>query len=250
MTNSGRIKFVLCRTQMAENIGAAARAMKTMGMSQLVLVAPQAACDAKAQAMATHGEDVLANAKVVNTLEQAVADCHRVWATTARSRSLTLPEIDARQAAMTIAQDSGRGQAQTAIVFGAERTGLTNAELTQAGGLIRIHADAAFGVLNLAQAVQLLAYELHYALTDPPEPNLAPGASRQALYGMLQRLEALAVDSGFFDTNEDAERQAARRTRLMQRITLLFQRGRVQEDELQILHGIISALEKQIQKKS
>jgi len=232
---------------MAENIGAAARAMKSMGLSQLTLVAPQAAVDEKARAMATHGADILDQAVIVSDIESAVADCHQVWAATARSRALSLPQFDARSAAWQInAAVTANPTARVALLFGAERTGLTNTELGLANQIVSIHADARFGVLNLAQAVQIIAYELHYAAGAPELPALPPGAPRSAVLTMLRRLEGLVAQTDFFTTGEDEPLRAQRQAKLMQRLALLFQRGQIQQDEVQIIHGMITALEKQL----
>lgn len=238
-----RIEVVLCQTSMAENIGAAARAMKTMGLSRLVLVAPRAAIDDKARAVATHAGDVLEAARVVDSVDEAVADSVAVWATTARSRSLTLPLLDGRAAAAEIARQAASGPAgRVSILFGAERTGLTNEELGVADRLLALNANPDYPVLNLAQAVQLVAYEVFHAAGDAPmalEPA-EPPASKAELATLCARLEAALGARDFFPGEGDERERHARR--LMQRVRLLLNRAQPRRDELQILHGMLTAL--------
>ena len=241
-----RVEVVLCQTSMAENIGAAARAMKTMGLSRLVLVAPKAGIDDKARAVATHASDVLDAARVVDTVDEAVADSVAVWATTARSRSLTLPLLDGRAAAAEIARqatavptDSG---GRVSVLFGAERTGLTNEELGVADRLLALHANPVYPVLNLAQAVQLVAYEVFHAAGEAPAALEAaePPATKGELATLCARLEA-SLDGREFFPGEGSERERHAR-RLMQRVRLLLNRAQPRHDELQILHGMLTAL--------
>lgn len=242
-----RVEVVLCQTSMAENIGAAARAMKTMGLSRLVLVAPKAAVGDKARAVATHAADVLDAARVVDSVDEAVADSVAVWATTARSRSLTLPLSDGRMAAGEIVRQAGAIRSESSdrisILFGAERTGLTNEELGVADRLLALHANPDYPVLNLAQAVQLVAYEIFHAAGEAPtglEPG-EPPAPRAELATLCARLEAALEERAFFpgDGADERERHARR---LMQRVRLVLNRAEPRRDELQILQGMLSAL--------
>ncbi|MCL7745041.1 TrmJ/YjtD family RNA methyltransferase [Guyparkeria hydrothermalis] len=232
---------------MAENIGAAARAMKTMGLTRLVLVAPRAAIDDKARAVATHAADVLDAARVVGSVEEAVADSVGVWATTARSRSLTLPLSEGRAAAGEVVRQAGAIPAESAdrvsILFGAERTGLTNEELGVADRLLALHANPEYPVLNLAQAVQLVAYEVFHAADEAPA-GLAPAeppAPRAELATLCARLEA-ALDQRDFFPGAGAEERERHARRLMQRVRLVLNRAEPRRDELQILQGMLSAL--------
>jgi len=242
-----RVEVVLCQTSMAENIGAAARAMKTMGLSRLVLVAPRAAVDDKARAVATHAVDVLEAARVVDSVDAAVADSVAVWATTARSRSLSLPLLDGRAAAAEIARQAAALPAEAggrvSVLFGAERTGLTNEELGVADRLLALHANPAYPVLNLAQAVQLVAYEVFHAAGEAPG-GLAPAeppATNAELATLCGRLEAALEARAFFPGGQAEERERHAR-RLMQRVRLVLNRARPQRDELQILQGMLTAL--------
>ncbi|MFI9650998.1 TrmJ/YjtD family RNA methyltransferase [Guyparkeria halopsychrophila] len=245
-----RIEIVLCQTSMAENIGAAARAMKTMGLSQLVLVAPRAsraAIDDKARAVATHAADVLDAARVVDSVDAAVADSVAVWATTARTRSLALPLLDGRAAAAEVLRQVGSLPAgspgRVSILFGAERTGLTNEELGVADHLLALHANPDYPVLNLAQAVQLVAYELFHA-SRQPEPLQAggePPARKAELATLCARLEAALAERDYFPGADAAETERHAR-RLMQRLRVMLNRAEPRRDELQILQGMLTAL--------
>ena len=242
-----RVEIVLCQTSMAENIGAAARAMKTMGLSRLVLVAPKATVDDKARAVATHAADVLEGARVVGSVEEAVADSVAVWATTARSRSLTLPLLDGRAAAGEVMHQARalrpKSGERISILFGAERTGLTNEELGVADRLLALNANPDYPVLNLAQAVQLVAYELFHAAGEPPgnlDP-IEPPAPRAELATLCARLEAALAARAFFPGGAVDERERHAR-RLMQRVRLVLNRAQPRRDELQILQGMLTAL--------
>lgn len=244
----GRIEVVLCQTSMAENLGAAARAMKTMGLSQLVLVAPKAAIDEKARAVAAHAAEVLEQARVVDSVGEAVADSVSVWAASARSRSLALPLLDGRAAGTEIARQAQSIPAESvgrvSILFGAERTGLTNEELAVADRLLALHANPDYPVLNLAQAVQLVAYEVFHAALSVPEalpPGNDPPASRAELATLCARLERALETRGFFP-GEGAEERERHARRLMRRVRLVLNRAEPRHDELQILQGMLSAL--------
>lgn len=243
-----RVEIVLCQTSMAENIGAAARAMKTMGLTRLVLVAPKAAIDAKARAVATHAGDVLDNARIVAEVDEAVAGSVAVWATTARVRSLPLALHAGREAAGMIRDQAAQAtmaEGRVSILFGAERTGLTNVELAVTDRLLAIHANPDYPVLNLAQAVQLVAYELFHAALAPP-PALGPDggerpASKAELATLCRRLEQLLQGTSFFD-GDDPQEQARRAERLLRRIRVMLNRAEPRREEVQILQGMISAL--------
>ncbi|MFP4463025.1 MAG: RNA methyltransferase [Guyparkeria sp.] len=247
-----RIEIVLCQTSMAENIGAAARAMKTMGLSRLVLVAPRAdraAIDDKARAVATHAAELLDTARIVDSVQAAVADSVSVWATSARVRSLALPLVDGRTAAADIMRRAGSladdPTGRISILFGAERTGLTNEELGVADHLLALHANPDYPVLNLAQAVQLVAYELFHAAQapEPAEPGGEPPARRAELATLCARLEAVLAERGYFPGADAAETERHAR-RLMHRIGVMLNRAEPRRDELQILQGMLTALDR------
>jgi TrmH family RNA methyltransferase len=241
-----RVEVVLSRTSMAENLGAAARAMKTMGLSRLVLVSPVAAVDDKARAVAAHAADILDNARLVDHVEQAVADSVAVWAATARPRSLPLPQLEARHAATVVREQAAGGR--VSLLFGAERSGLTNEELAVADRLLAIRANPDYPVLNLGQAVQLIAYELHHAArsllgTSPPGAG-EPPAVRGDIATLCRRLESLLEPTGFFAVGGSASERDRRAERLMRRVRVMLNRSEPRHEELQILQGMITALER------
>src|SRR5207342_3420522 len=157
-----RIRVVLVGTQHPGNIGSAARAMKTMGLSRLVLVAPEKAPDRDTEAMAAGADDLVAAAPVHATLAEAVADCALVLGCTARSRRVQLEQLDPREAALRALEFAGQGP--VALVFGRERTGLDNNELQLCHAAVHIPSDPTFSSLNLAAAVQVLSYEVRMAV--------------------------------------------------------------------------------------
>ena len=230
------IRIVLVGTTHPGNIGATARAMKVMGLKRLYLVAPEAKFpSAQATALATSADDLLKKAVVVDNLIEAVGECRLVLGTTARLRSLPLPVMDPRVAAGQALAEGGTHE--VAIVFGRENSGLTNEETRLCHYLINIPTSEEYHSLNLAQAVQVVTYELHMAMLDkhpglaePPDWQPEP-AERVEFY--IQRLEQTLLDIGFLNP--------AQPKRLMQRLRRLYQRARPDENELNILNGILSA---------
>ncbi|MDE2149245.1 MAG: RNA methyltransferase [Gammaproteobacteria bacterium] len=229
-----RIRIVLVGAQHPGNIGAAARAMKTMGLEQLVLVAPRAFPHPDAAAMAAGSEDLLQRARVVATLDEAVTDCRRVAGTTARRRYLSLPVRTPREWVEQAAAQDGR----IALLFGRERSGLTNAELDRCQTLINIPANPDYASLNLAQAVQLLAYELriaagHRRAAAPREVHRpVDQAEMERFYGHLRRV---LVAIGFLDPDNPRL--------LLRRLRLLFARAAPDANEINILRGMLTAVE-------
>ena len=232
------IRIVLVEPSHPGNIGAVARAMKNMGLSELVLVRPKAFPHAEATARASGADDVLARARIVDSVTDAVADCGFVSATTSRSRDQNFRALDLHDAATRIFEMSARGPA--AVLFGAERTGLTNEELALAHLLIRIPANPDYPSLNLAMAVQLTTYELFRAagspastrpLSETPVP-LAPGADMERFYVHLQEV----MDE------VDFKDRTIGGTHLMTRIRRLFQRCEMDQNEVNILRGILTAV--------
>src|SRR5580704_14963744 len=183
--DSPAIRIVLVAPSHPGNIGAVARAMKNMGLSELVLVRPRHFPDPEATARASGADDVLAAARVVETLAQALEGCGFVAATTSRDRDQYFRIADVRDAAVRIVTEAQRAPA--AVVFGAERTGLTNEELESAHVLIRIPASDAYASLNLAMSVQLVAYEL-YRASGARVPASAPPAAPLATTQEMQHL--------------------------------------------------------------
>jgi tRNA (cytidine32/uridine32-2'-O)-methyltransferase len=238
------IRIVLVEPSHPGNIGAVARAMKNMGLRDLVLVRPKAFPHEEATARASGADDVLQAAKVVESVTEALADVGFVAATTSRPRDQNFRALDLHEAAQRIFEVSARGPA--AVLFGAERTGLTNEELALANLLIRIPANPDYPSLNLAMAVQLTTYELFRAagspastrpLSEPPVP-LAPGADLERFYAHLQEV----MDE------VDFKDRTIGGTHLMTRIRRLFQRCEMDQNEVNILRGILTSVQQKRRK--
>ena len=228
-----RTRIVLVRTSHPGNIGAAARAMKTMGLERLYLVAPLHYPHPDATARASWADDVLERARVYATLEEAIADCTLVVGASARQRTLPWPLLDARGTAERIASAAE----ETAIVFGAEQSGLDNHEIERCAILLQIPSSADYGSLNLAAAVQIVAYELRMAAradsAPAPETPLATAAELEYFYTHLQRVMEAA---DFLDPGNPKH--------LMRRMRRLFNRAHLDQNELNILRGLLAAYDK------
>ncbi len=215
------------------NIGAAARAMKNMCLSELFLVAPREFPSEQASARASGADDVLAAARVVGTLAEAVADCRVVIGASARMRSVNWPLLLPRGAAALATTESSH--APVAIVFGRESSGLSNEELDLCTHLVHIPTNPEYSSLNVAMAVQVITYELMLAgAADEKVPDEgAPVASVAEMEGLFSHLEQALEDIGFID--------ARRSEKLMRRLRRLFHRAAPASDEVNILRGILSA---------
>ena len=225
--------MVLCRPSHRGNIGAAARALKTMGLSDLRLVAPEQPSAPEDRWMATNAVDVLSKAQTHAQLRDAISDCAAAFALSARPREWSLPLLDARGAAARAAQIDG----PVAFVFGNEQSGLSNDEVLACQYLVNIPASAAFASLNLAQAVQVMAYEIFMlqvrAGSEAHGEKPATVADREGLY---QHLERAAVAAGFFDPDSGSKLRTRWR-RLFARVPDL------EREEVNILRGLLNALE-------
>lgn len=246
------IRIVMVNTTHAGNIGAAARAMKNMGLSRLVLVDPIAAIDEEAVQRSSRAEDILQNAQVVATLEEAIADCGFVVGTSARSRYIPWPLMNPRQCSAKVAQVIPQGN-QVAIVFGRESRGLTNEELHLCHAHVHIPTVEEFSSLNVAQAIQLMCYEMRLACVDgllEEDPDSPDGAGQNwgvdwdyelathaELNGMLQHMEQTMVDIGFLDPNTPKQ--------LMSRVRRLYQRAGMDKLEINIVRGMLAAVQRQ-----
>ena len=234
-----RIRFVLVRTSHPGNIGAAARAIRTMGLRRLSLVAPHAFPHAEAVALASGANDVLENAPLAPDLPAAIADCQLVLGATARRRDVPMEEIDAREAAARALAAAREGR-EVALVFGNERTGLENDEIKRCHAAVLIPSDPDFPSLNLAQAVQVLAYEVRMAVlagaSPLPEQKSDPPASSAELDAFFEHLER---------TLEAIDFHKGRSPRtIMLRLRRLYLRAQPDLRELRILHGILSDSER------
>jgi TrmH family RNA methyltransferase len=228
------IRIVLVRPQHAGNIGAAARAMKNMGLSALTLVAPRAFPAPEATARAAGADDILQNAAVVEDLPSALQDCRLVVATSARVRTIRWPVTTPGEAATRLWSAAQQGPA--AVLFGGERSGLTNTDLEHAHVLVHIPVNPAFPSLNLAAAVQILCYEIHrHAWPDAVATDDHVPATSAEFGRFIAHLEATLAAIGFLNT--------AHPRVLMRRLVRLFRRAAPDQNEINILRGILSAVD-------
>ncbi len=228
------IAFVLVETSHPGNIGAAARAMKNMAFADLRLVRPKRFPHPEATARASGADDVLARASVYETLAEALADCQFAFAASARQRTIQWPEYTPAEAHHKL---ESLAATRAAFVFGPETSGLKNADLGLCQGLVCIPSNPEFGSLNLAMAVQVIAYQL-YALgqadgqtADGSDERLARHEDVESFFG---RLEEVLVESEFLDPDNPKF--------LMQRLRRLIVRAEPSDNEINILRGILTAL--------
>ncbi|GAB4291965.1 MAG: RNA methyltransferase [Oscillatoriaceae cyanobacterium] len=232
-----RVRIILVEPAGELNIGSIARVMKNMGLSQLVLVNPQ--CEhlgPQARQMAVHAADVLEGAVVVGTLPEALAGCLRAIATTARERSVSTPLEHPRDALPWLLE------APSALIFGPEDRGLSNAELNYAGRFVRIPSSPAYPSLNLAESVAICSYELSQAKKEPGKSGVSPTTAYlnpsvplDILEGYYQQLEALLLDIGYLYPHTAASR--------MEKFRRLYNRAGLSTDEVAMLRGILSQVQ-------
>lgn len=236
---SHSIRIVLVATSHPGNIGAAARALKNMSLEDLVLVRPKQFPHPEATARASGADDLLARARVVPDLASAVGDCGLVLATTARERDQNFRVMDARAAAQRLVQEAAHQR--VAVVFGAERSGLSNAELNCAHALLRIPANPAYAALNLAMAVQIVSYEILCArgiVSEPADARAVPLATPQEMERLYAHLAEVLEQIDFRDRTQ-------RGTHLMNRIRRFLQRAELDANEANIVRGILTAVQQQ-----
>ncbi len=232
------IRIVLVNTSHPGNIGAAARAMKIMGLGRLYLVAPKLFPHEKAVWRSVGAVDLLDRAVVVDSLEQAVADCGLVVGASARQRRIPWPVQDAREAAVSMVEAAGAGN-EVAVVFGREDRGLTNEELHQCQFHLTIPTSRDYSSLNLAAAVQVVGYEIRMASQQQPAPsqqwdvNLATADDLERL---LAHYEQVMIALDFYDP--------ATPKQLMTRLRRLFMRSKLDKMEINILRGMLGSTEK------
>ncbi|MFK5985988.1 MAG: RNA methyltransferase [Pseudomonadota bacterium] len=241
------IRIVMVNTSHPGNIGAAARVMKNMGLGCLYLVEPKLFPHEEAISMAAGASDILENAIVVDTLEQALDNCHLVFGTTARSRKIRHQVVEPREAALKCAQISV--DVQLAIVFGRERTGLTNAETDQCEILINIPSSADFSSLNVASAVQILAYELMLAHRQTEQKQISRTkqkhkdlelASHNEIENYFSHLQTTIENIGFLDISLSPQ--------IMPKLKNLYHRCELEKSEVNMLRGILTAMDKKLNK--
>jgi TrmH family RNA methyltransferase len=231
------IRIVLVEPSHPGNIGGCARAMKNMALDELVLVRPKLYPHPEATARASGADDVLARAQVVDTLAAGLAGCGFIAATTSRHRDRNYRIVDAREAAARLVAEAAH--APVAVVFGAERTGLTNAELEAAHILVRIPANEGYLSLNLAMAVQIIAYEIFCARNQRAaiEPRAVPLAGAADLALLYEHWAAVLEEVDFRDRTHSG-------THLMGRLRRFVQRAEPDENEVNILRGFLTAVQK------
>lgn len=241
MQNLNNIRIVLVRTTHPGNIGASARAMKCMGLTSLYLVNPPSGFpSADATARAAGADDLLANAVVCESLEEAVRDCSLVVGTTARERSIPWPVLTPAECAgqsLATAAD-----APVAILFGRESSGLTNEEVDYCSCVVNIPTNPDFSSLNLAAAVQVIAYEIgklaQQNQSRQAERPATPMASHHDLELLYEHLERAMTVVGFYDPEKPR--------RVMRRLRRLFNRAQLDQNELNILRGFLAAIEEKV----
>ena len=234
------IRIVLVETSHTGNMGSVARAMKTMGLSNLYLVNPLLKPDSQAISLAAGASDLIGNATIVDTLDEAISGCSLVVGTSARSRSLPWPMLDARECGMKSVEEGQ--QAPVALVFGRERVGLTNDELQRCHYHVAIPANPDYSSLNLAMAVQIIAYEVRMAWLASEQSPTAPQTEESPyplvddLERFYQHMEGMMLESGFIRQGNPSQ--------VMSKLRRLFTRARPERDELNILRGMLSSFQK------
>lgn len=236
------VRIVLVETTHPGNIGSVARAMKNMGLSQLVLLNPKCRIDSEASALASGASDILFNARSVTSFQEAINDCGLIVGTSARNRTLSWPEMTPRSCAQQAVKEVVNYP--VAIVFGREKNGLTNEELQLCHYHLMVPANPEYPSLNLAQAVQIITYELRQAALIQPasssEQDIYPLA--EALEQFYQHLESTFQTTGFIVKNHPGQ--------VMQKLRLLFARARPTAHELNILRGMLASIEKTLSKNN
>ncbi len=236
-----KVRMVLVETTHPGNIGAAARAMKVMGLQRLYLVNPQFFPNAEATARASGADDVLAGAIVCASLDEALVGCGLVVGASARLRRLSIPQWDPRQCAESVVRERAAASGEVAIVFGREHSGLTNDELGRCHRLVHVPSNPDYSSLNLAAAVQVIAYELRMAsaagaeAAAESEQQEAPVAADD-MARFYQHLQQTLEEIGFLDPENPRI--------MMQRLRRLFNRARPNDVEMNILRGILTAAQK------
>ena len=233
------IRIVLVNPSHPGNIGAVARAMKNMGLYQLTLVQPKKFPDQEAMTFASHATDILEQAVVTNSLDEAIQGCHFVYGTSARFREFSKLVLTSREAAIQIIDE--HDHSDIAILFGRERTGLLNEEILKCQYQIFIPSVEEYSSLNLAAAVQVMCYELRMTqLVSQGETHLNQQQGKEAtseeLEGLYQHIQEAMISIGFL--------KPANPRRLMQRIRRIFARSSLDKNDVDLLRGMMSAVRK------
>jgi len=247
VSSSNKIKIVLVEPSHPGNIGAAARAAKTMCIENLVLVNPADFPSGQARARATGALDVLERATICDSLAEAIADCTFVVGSSARQRGLQCPEVAPCDLGAKVWQEVDQGN--VAIVFGRESSGLSNDELDQCNYLTTIPSNWEFGSLNLASAVQVICYEIYKAYLNKTNTNMILNSEQEEALATAEEFEHLLThmkqvleEIEFFDPKQPRL--------LMRRLRQLYSRARLTQAETNILRGILSATQKNTRQKN
>jgi tRNA (cytidine32/uridine32-2'-O)-methyltransferase len=239
------VKIVLVETSHTGNMGSAARAMKTMGLTNLCLVNPIIKPDSQSISLAAGASDIIKNAQLFASLEQAIADCTLVIGTSARSRSLQWPHLTPKECSDKIVQETTNARSKVALVFGRERVGLTNEELQKCHYHVGIPANPDYSSLNLAMSVQVLCYEIRMSMLnlDDQRSELKGNGNINSEFPVdadierfYQHLEQTLLQTGFINANHPGQ--------IMGRLRRLFTRARIEQQELNILRGILTSIDK------
>lgn len=235
--SADNIRIILHQPSHPGNIGAVARAMWTMNLSQLTLVQPRLFPDPAASARASGAQPILAQAQVVDDLDTALADCQVIYATSAQSRHLPWPQLTPKEAAKQISQ--APQQQRIAILFGPERTGLENEDLQRAHHQIAIPANPTYSSLNLAMAVQVITYEIFCARLQSADAGIPLAEPRDLatdaqMQGFFQHLEAVLAGVSFQKPTSSPN--------LMPKLKRLFNRAELDQDEINLLRGLFKAI--------
>ncbi len=240
------IRVVLVNTSHNGNIGSAARAMKTMGLSKLYLVDPVNDIDSHASALAAGATDVLGDAVIVDNLKDAIADCSLVIGTSARSRTLSWPMVEPKECGEKLVSEAVNGP--VALVFGRENSGLSNEELQLCNYHVCIPANPEYSSLNLAMAVQTLCYEVRMSFLETQSSEKKAVKEDDTLYPSSKQMELFYehLEQTLNKTDFIVKRHPGQ---VMTKLKRLFNRARPEEVELNILRGILSSIDKSVDNK-
>lgn len=233
----GRVRVVLSHPSHPGNIGAAARAMKTMGLSRLYLVNPLKFPHAEAVTLAAHSADILERAQICQSMDEALAGTVFAVASTARTRGLAHELLSAREAGQRIAAEAARGD--VALLMGTEKWGLTTEEVSRCNILAVIPSSPEFSSLNLAAAVQVFAYEIYQALAEPITNEIIDlPAAHEEVERFLSHFEDVLFQVQFLNERHPKK--------IMQRLRRLFARARMEKKEVRILRGVLTEIQKNL----
>lgn len=232
------ISIILHQTSHPGNIGSVARAMKNMGLTRLVLVAPHQFPHAKATELASGAGDILEHAQVCETLDEAIASCHWLYGTSARQRICPWPQVNVKESVPKIIESIQNNQ-QIGILFGPERTGLSNEDLQRCDYHITIPSHPDYSSLNLAQAVQVVSYEIYqqYIASELVESDaFAEKATQEEIAGLVQHCKEVALSLGFMDPEHPKK--------LMPRLQRLIAKAQLEKEEINILRGFLRLIKR------